>query len=168
MLATACGRAHGEASETMKITSAAFRDGEEIPVRHTCDGDDVSPPLSWSSAPSGTQAYALIVDDPDAPRGTWVHWVVSDIPAEVRELAEDASRANAGGGVQGTNDFQRVGWGGPCPPPGPAHRYVFKLYALDQPLALERGMTKRDLTAAMDGHVLSSAQLVGRYARARR
>ena len=161
------GTARGEAPVAMKIESTAFEEGGTIPQRHTCDGDDVSPPLRWHGAPSGTQAFALIADDPDAPRGTWVHWVAYDLPADVEELPAGASRQGAAGATQGQNDFGRTGYGGPCPPPGPAHRYYFKLYALDQPLGLAAGKTKSEIEAAMEGHVLASAQLMGRYARAR-
>jgi len=153
------------------LTSAAFRDGAGIPVKYTCDGVDVSPPLSWSGAPAGTGGFALIVDDPDAPAGTWVHWVLYNLPAAVFELPENIAKVESldlGGARQGRNDFRRPGYGGPCPPPGPAHRYFFKLYALAAPLTLKAGAQKRDVEAAMEGHVLATAQLMGTYGRSKR
>jgi len=153
------------------LTSAAFQDGATIPRKHTCDGVDVSPPLAWSGAPAGTRGFALIADDPDAPGGTWVHWVLYHLPAEVFELPENIAKVESldlGGARQGRNDFRRPGYGGPCPPPGPAHRYFFKLYALDTRLELKAGAQKKDVEAAMEGHVLGSAQLMGTYARSKR
>ncbi len=153
------------------LTSAALKDGATIPGKYTCDGVDVSPPLAWSGAPAGTRSFALIADDPDAPGGTWVHWVLYNLPAEVSELPENIAKVESldlGGARQGRNDFRRPGYGGPCPPPGPAHRYFFKLYALDMRLELKAGAQKKDVEAAMEGHVLGSAQLMGTYARQRR
>jgi Raf kinase inhibitor-like YbhB/YbcL family protein len=153
------------------LTSAAFKDGATIPGKYTCDGVDVSPPLAWSGAPAGTRGFALIADDPDAPGGTWVHWVLYHLPAEVSELPENIAKVESldlGGARQGRNDFRRPGYGGPCPPPGPAHRYFFKLYALDTRLELKAGAQKKDVEAAMEGHVLGSAQLMGTYARSKR
>jgi len=152
------------------LTSSAFTEGAPIPAKHTCDGADVSPPLAWSGAPSGAAAFALIMDDPDAPAGTWVHWVLYDLPARSSALAENVAKTEAlkDGAVQGRNDFPRTGYGGPCPPPGKAHRYFFKLYALDAPLGLKPGATKRDVERAMQGHVLATAQLMGTYARRKR
>jgi len=153
------------------LTSTAFRDGAAIPVKHTCDGVDASPPLAWSDAPAGTRSFALIADDPDAPAGSWVHWVVYNLPAAVAELPENVAKVEAldlGGARQGRNDFRRPGYGGPCPPPGPAHRYFFTLYALDAPLTLKAGAQRKDVETAMEGHVLGSAQLMGTYARQRR
>ena len=153
------------------LTSTAFRDGAAIPVKHTCDGLDVSPPLAWSGAPAGTRSFALIADDPDAPAGSWVHWVVYNLPAAVAELPENVAKVEAldlGGARQGRNDFRRPGYGGPCPPPGPAHRYFFTLYALDTPLTLKAGAQRKDVETAMEGHVLGSAQLLGTYARRKR
>jgi len=153
------------------LTSAAFKDGAPIPGKYTCDGGDVSPPLTWSGAPAGTRSVALIADDPDAPGGTWVHWVLYNLPAEVSELPENIAKVESldlGGARQGRNDFRRPGYGGPCPPPGPAHRYFFKLYALDAPLTLKPGAQKKDVDAAMEGHVLGTAQLIGTYARQKR
>ncbi|HXL52771.1 MAG TPA: YbhB/YbcL family Raf kinase inhibitor-like protein [Gemmatimonadales bacterium] len=153
------------------LTSSAFKDGATIPGKHTCDGVDVSPPLAWSGTPAGTRSVALIADDPDAPGGTWVHWVLYNLPAEVSELPENIAKVESldlGGARQGRTDFRRPGYGGPCPPPGPAHRYFFKLYALDTRLELKAGAQKKDVEAAMEGHVLGSAQLMGTYARQKR
>src|SRR5882724_6086626 len=153
------------------LTSTAFTDGAAIPVKHTCDGVDVSPPLAWSGAPAGTRSFALIADDPDAPAGSWVHWVVYNLPAAVAELPENVAKVEAldlGGARQGRNDFRHPGYSGPCPPPGPAHRYSFKLYALDTRLTLKSGAQKKDVEAALEGHALGSAQLMGTYARQRR
>jgi len=153
------------------LTSGAFKDGTAIPVKHTCDGADVSPPLAWSGPPEGTRSFALIVDDPDAPAGTWVHWVLYNVPAAVSELPENVAKVESldlDGARQGRNDFRRPGYGGPCPPAGPAHRYFFKLYALDAPLKLKAGAQNKDIEAAMQGHVLGSAQLIGTYARQKR
>ena len=153
------------------LTSTAFTDGAAIPVKHTCDGGDVSPPLAWSGAPAGTRCFVLVADDPDAPAGSWVHWVVYNLPAAVSELPENVAKVEAldlGGARQGRNDFRRPGYGGPCPPPGPAHRYLFTLYALDAPLTLKAGAQRKDVETAMEGHVLGSAQLLGTYARQKR
>lgn len=154
-------------SMAWELKSRAFRPGGEIPTRHTCDGPDLSPPLEWSTPPSGTRELVLIVDDPDAPRGTWVHWVLYGIPPERRELPEGIARQEVvpGVGTQGLNDFRQVGYGGPCPPPGPAHRYFFKLYALGTALGLPPRKTKAEVLRALQGHVLAEAELVGRYRR---
>jgi Raf kinase inhibitor-like YbhB/YbcL family protein len=151
----------------LKLNTAAFRDGGEIPKKFTCDGGDASPQLIWEDPPAGTKSFALIVDDPDAPSGTWVHWVVFNLPAEARTLPESVPRGEQvqGGGSQGRNDFPQIGYGGPCPPPGKPHRYFFKLYALDAQLNLMPGATKADVEQAMQGHVLAKAQLIGRYRR---
>lgn len=151
----------------MELKSAAFQPDADIPRKYTCDGTDVSPPLRWENAPSGAKAFALIADDPDAPVGTWVHWVIYDLPGETRELAEGVATSEtlSSGARQGTNDFRRVGYGGPCPPSGPAHRYFFKLYALDAPTNLKPRATKQQLLEAMKGHIRAEAQLMGRYKR---
>jgi Raf kinase inhibitor-like YbhB/YbcL family protein len=150
-----------------ELSSPAFTAGGDIPVAHTCDGPDVSPPLRWGDPPPPTKSLALVVDDPDAPAGTWVHWVLYGMPATFRALPEGVAARNtvAGIGTQGLNDFRKVGYGGPCPPRGPAHRYVFTLYALDAALHLPARKTKADLVKAMAGHVLAQAELVGRYGR---
>jgi Raf kinase inhibitor-like YbhB/YbcL family protein len=152
---------------TLQLTSPAFKEGETIPKQHTGDGPDVSPSLRWSEPPAGTKAFALICDDPDAPRRTWVHWVVYNVPAAGRELTEGTPpQESFGTGVkQGKNDFGKIGYGGPAPPPGKPHRYFFKLYALDVLLELPAGATKDEVIAAMKGHVLAEGQLMGRYGR---
>ncbi len=157
----------------LTIRSAAFAEGAEIPTRHTCEGEDVSPPLEWSGAPSGAKSLALIVDDPDAPdpaapRMTWVHWVLYDMPPSAPGLAEGVARAALPGGtLQGANDWKRTGWGGPCPPIG-RHRYFFKLFALDVALGDLRTPTKAQVEQAMKGHVLAQAQTMGTYQKRRR
>jgi Raf kinase inhibitor-like YbhB/YbcL family protein len=150
----------------MNITSTAFNKGDPIPRKYTCDGQDMSPPLSWSGAPSGTKAFALIADDPDAPGGTWVHWVLYNIPAGTTDLKEGvpASKTLPDGTVQGINDFKKPGYGGPCPPGG-THRYFFKLYALSAILELETGATEQELLRAMDGNILGETRLMGTYSR---
>jgi len=150
----------------IELTSPAFEDGGTIPKQYTRDGPDVSPPLAWTAVPKGTKSLALICDDPDAPMGTWVHWVIFNLPSDVGELPKNvpALRALASRAKQGTNDFGRIGYGGPCPPSG-THRYYFKLYALDTELNLEAGATKAELLDALDGHVLGEGQLMGRYSR---
>lgn len=151
----------------MEIKSSAFQNGGEIPRKYTCDGADLSPPLGWENTPSGTKAFALIADDPDAPVGIWVHWVLYDLPAETKELAEGVkpSETLTSGAKQGINDFRKIGYGGPCPPPGPAHRYFFKLYALDAEAKLKPRATKQQLLNTIKGHILGEAQLMGRYKR---
>jgi Raf kinase inhibitor-like YbhB/YbcL family protein len=152
---------------TMQLTSNAFKEGQPIPVQHTCDGKDLSPPLKWTGAPPGTKSFALIVDDPDAPVGTWVHWVLYDVPGNATELSEGVPKTQyvAGNAKQGMNDFKHLGYGGPCPPPGKAHRYFFKLYALDHVIGIKPGTTKKDVEAAMQTHVLAQSQLMGTYQR---
>lgn len=158
----------GGQAMAFEIKSTAFSDKGMIPARYTCDGEDVSPALSWSDPPAGTRSFALISDDPDAPAGTWVHWVLYNIPGERRSLTEALPKEKKfpDGMIQGTTDFRRVGYGGPCPPGG-THRYFFKLYALDTVLALSPGVTKQDLLKAMEGHQLAEATLMGRYQRRR-
>lgn len=150
----------------MELKSIAFDEGKPIPSKYTCDGPDLSPPLTWSGIPAGTKSLALICDDPDAPVGTWVHWVYYDIPASIGGLPEGVQPdgAPSPGGTQGKNDFRRIGYGGPCPPGG-THRYIFRLYALDTILGLAGAATKKDLLAAMEGHILNQAQLMGTYKR---
>ena len=151
----------------MQLTSTAFTEGAAIPPKFTCDARNVSPPLKWSGVPAGAKSLALIVDDPDAPSGTWVHWVLYDLPASVSELPEDLAKSQyvAGGAKQGLNDFKHLGYGGPCPPHGKPHRYLFKLYALDLLLDLKPGLTKKDLETAMEKHILAQGQLMGTYQR---
>jgi Raf kinase inhibitor-like YbhB/YbcL family protein len=149
------------------LESSAFKTGSQIPRKYTCDGDDVSPELSWGEPPQGTKSFALIADDPDAPAGTWVHWVIWDLHANTRKLPEGVAKTDkiSTGGMQGITDFRRVGYGGPCPPPGKPHRYFFKLYALDTLLNLKAGAKKKDVERAMQGHVLEQAELMGTYKR---
>jgi Raf kinase inhibitor-like YbhB/YbcL family protein len=153
----------------MTITSPAFELGRPIPAKYTCEGEDVSPPLQWRDVPADAKSLSLICDDPDAPVGTWVHWVVYDLPLTTGELTEKVpmSQTLPDGAKQGRNDFKRVGYGGPCPPPGKPHRYYFKLYALDTQLGLKPGATKRELLQTMEGHILAEAQLMGTYQRRR-
>ena len=155
----------GEAME-LKITSSAFHEGEIIPQKYTCDGADISPPLAWDAVPMNTKSLALISDDPDAPVGTWVHWVLYNIPPTIKELPENIlpHKTIESGAQQGTNDFRMIGYGGPCPPRG-THRYYFKLYALDKVLDTEPGLTKAHLLKAMEGHIVAQGQLMGRYQR---
>jgi len=147
-----------------ELSSTAFKAGEPIPTRHTCRGEDVSPPLAWSGAPKATRSFALICDDPDAPLATWVHWVYYDIPALVQALPEaiGPSEHPAPGGTSGMNSFRKAGYGGPCPPFG-THRYFFRLYALDTVLGLKAGATKKELVKAVNGHILGQAELMGTY-----
>ena len=152
---------------SLEVTSAAFTNGSEIPTEHTCDGDDRSPPLSWTGVPSETRSIALIADDPDAPRGTWVHWVLYGIALDVSELPGGVPSRDSleGGARHGINDFGRKEYGGPCPPPGGPHRYYFKVYALDTEISLGPGATKQAVEQAMQGHILAQGELMGRYRR---
>jgi len=150
----------------IKITSSAFEEGGMIPAKYTCDGADVSPPLQWDVVPEGTKSIALICDDPDAPMGTWVHWVLFNLPCDAKELVENipAEETLPNGARQGVSDFGRIGYGGPCPPSG-THRYFFKIYALDAEVGLEAGINKHQLLKAMEGHILGQGRLVGKYKR---
>lgn len=150
-----------------RLTSTAFSEEGEIPRDYTCDGADRSPPLAWSDPPAGTRAFALVCDDPDAPAGTWAHWVLYDLAGEARSLAAGVppERKLASGAKQGQNDFGRTGYGGPCPPRGPAHRYFFRIYALDSLTPLGPGALKSQLLAAVQGHILGETHLMGRYRR---
>jgi Raf kinase inhibitor-like YbhB/YbcL family protein len=160
--------AREESAMTMTVTSAAFQQGGEIPTRHTCQGPDKSPPLAWSGIPSNAKSLALIVDDPDAPdpaapKTTWVHWVVYNLPPGVSGLSEGVSPAALpAGALTGNNDWQRAAYGGPCPPVG-RHRYFFKLYALDTTLPDLSHPNKATLEKAMKGHVIAHAELIGTY-----
>jgi Raf kinase inhibitor-like YbhB/YbcL family protein len=150
----------------MQLTSSAFKNMQPIPRDYTCDGKNISPPLSWKGAPAGTRSFALIVDDPDAPGGSWTHWIVFDLPADISDLSGDAKSQFTSGGVkEGSNDFKHVGYGGPCPPAGKAHRYLFKLYALDAMLGLKSGASKKEVEAALAKHILGQGQLIGMYQR---
>ncbi|MDO8548806.1 MAG: YbhB/YbcL family Raf kinase inhibitor-like protein [Ignavibacteria bacterium] len=149
----------------MKIQSSGFKEGEKIPSKFTCDGENVSPQLSWSDFPNKTKTFALIVDDPDAPSGTFVHWVVYNIPSGITKLPEGTTSKNLPEGTnQGTNHMGDSDYGGPCPPSG-THRYYFKFYALDSEVQLKAGAGKRDLLKSMEGHILAEAQLMGKYER---
>jgi Raf kinase inhibitor-like YbhB/YbcL family protein len=150
----------------LTVTSPAFKEGEMIPRKHACDDRNASPPLAWTEPPAGTGSLALICDDPDAPVGTWVHWVLFNIPASTRELPESVAPENtlAYGERQGRNGWGEIGYGGPCPPSG-THRYYFKLYALDKTLDLGPGAAKAEVERAMQGHILAQGQLMGRYKR---
>ena len=150
-----------------ELRSPAFSSSGEIPVTYTCDGADLSPPLSWSDPPTKTKGFALIADDPDAPAGTWVHWVLYGLAGTLPELPEGVPAQDTvpGIGTQGVNDFRKVGYGGPCPPRGPGHRYFFRLYALDIELTLPLRKTKQDLLKAIEGHVLGRVELMGWYMR---
>ena len=155
----------------MELTSNAFDAGGMIPGKHTCDGEDVSPALSWSGAPPTTASFVIIMDDPDAPPGTWIHWVLYDLPGDLGVLkpalpkTEKLESGAAHGACWGVNSFSRVGYYGPCPPPGAPHRYYFRLYALDTRLELPPGLTKQQILRAMEGHVLAEAELMGKYGR---
>ncbi|MSS71532.1 MAG: YbhB/YbcL family Raf kinase inhibitor-like protein [Candidatus Latescibacteria bacterium] len=151
----------------IRLTSPAFTEGASIPARHTCYGKDLSPPLKWRGAPLRTRNFALTCDDPDAPGGDWVYWVLYNIPPSVTEIPEGIPLKEVvlNSAKQGLNDFRRIGYGGPCPPPGGPHRYVFKLYALNTELSLKPGAAMRDLLRAMEGNILAEGQLKGTYKR---
>ena len=155
-----------EVNMQFKLTSPAFEEEGMIPKKYTCDAEDISPPLTWESVPEGTKSLAIICDDPDAPVGTWVHWVLFNLPPDTKKLIEEVSTTETleNGAKQGTNDFGNIGYGGPCPPGG-THRYFFKLYAMDIMLNLEAGIKKTDLLNAMEGHIIFETQLMGKYTR---
>lgn len=157
----------GGSAVKIDISSDDFKEGETIPATYTGDGKNTSPSLRWTGAPEGTKSLALICDDPDAPRKTWVHWVIFNIPSSSHGLPEAVPTREtlADDARQGKNDFGKIGYGGPSPPPGKPHRYYFKLYALDTGLDLPAGSTKDELLGAMKGHVLAEGQLMGRYGR---
>jgi Raf kinase inhibitor-like YbhB/YbcL family protein len=149
------------------LSSSSFPREGEIPKKFTCDGADVSPELSWSSAPQGTQSFVLIADDPDAPSGTWTHWVLFNVPATTKSLSAGVARVDElpGGERQGRNDFHKIGYNGPCPPPGKAHRYFFKLFGVDKLLDAKPGASRQEVEQAMQGHVLGKAEWMGKYQR---
>jgi Raf kinase inhibitor-like YbhB/YbcL family protein len=151
----------------LQIESTAFAESGDIPIRFTCDGDDTSPPLAWSEPPPETQSLALIAEDPDAPGGTWDHWVLFNIPAAIHLLPQGvpADPLPNGLGIHGSNSWHRLGYGGPCPPTGSTHRYYFYVYALDTDLSLEAGSTKQEIRQAMQGHILAQGSLMARYGR---
>lgn len=156
----------GEVTMALTITSSAFEEGGMIPRKYTCDSEDISPPLRIDGVPDDAKSLALISDDPDAPVGTWVHWVLYNLPPDTRDLPENmpTDEQLENGARHGMTDFKRFGYGGPCPPGG-THRYFFKVYALDTILDLSGRVTKRDVEAAMKGHILSEGQLMGKYQR---
>jgi Raf kinase inhibitor-like YbhB/YbcL family protein len=151
----------------MNITSAAFENGQVVPRKHTCQGDDASPALLWNDVPAGAKSLALICNDPDAPVGDWVHWVIYNLPTSLNGLPEGVPPTETlpNGAHQGLNDFRRSGYGGPCPPPGKPHRYFFTLYALDATLPPKEHATRRDFMRAIQGHVLAEAKVMGTYKR---
>ena len=160
------GAGEGEAM-AFELTSSAFVPGQALPPRHTCDAQDLSPHLVWTDPPAGTASFALIVEDPDAPMGTWIHWAIYDIPPDSRGLPEGVAPLETlpDGARHGVNDFGRVGYGGPCPPPGNPHRYFFRLYALDSKIGLPPRVPKPQLLKAIHAHTLGEARLMGTYGR---
>lgn len=152
---------------TIVLSSTAFKEGEKIPVRYTCDGQDISPDLTWDESPQLTEVFVLIVDDPDAPGGIFTHWVLFNIPSNIYQFGEGVPTQGQleNGTLQGKNDFGRIGYGGPCPPKGSSHRYRFTIYALDQRLKLEAGVSKKQVVNAMQDHILAQGRLTGTYQR---
>jgi Raf kinase inhibitor-like YbhB/YbcL family protein len=171
LLVVASGCIAGEKKEVVMenivISTDAFQSGGNIPKEYTCDGGDISPGLSWSNIPAKTQSVALIVDDPDAPMGTFTHWVIYNLPADKKELPKGVpkTRVLKDGSIQGVNDFGETGYNGPCPPPGKPHRYFFKIYALDKKLEISGEVSKGKLEKAMQEHILAKGELIGRYGR---
>ncbi len=151
--------------QNISISAEAFRDGDTIPDEYTCEGDDVSPALSWKGIPAEAKSIALIMDDPDAPGRTFVHWVLFNMPANTQKLPKGLPGSLGDGSLQGMTDFGRTGYGGPCPPPGKPHRYYFKIYALDTKLNLPAGASKKQVEDTMKGHILAKGELMGKYAR---
>jgi Raf kinase inhibitor-like YbhB/YbcL family protein len=149
------------------ITSSSFSNSGDIPKKFTCDGADVSPELSWTDPPQATQSFVLIADDPDAPSGTWTHWVLFGLPSTTNSLPESVSKIDElpGGERQGRNDFHKIGYSGPCPPPGKPHRYFYRLYALDRNLDLKPGASREEVERAMEGRILGQAEWMGKYQR---
>jgi Raf kinase inhibitor-like YbhB/YbcL family protein len=149
------------------LSSSDFENGSTIPKNFTCDGADVSPELSWSDAPKETQSFALIADDPDAPVGTWTHWVIYNLAADTKSTPQNVNKIDQlpDGVMQGRNDFRKIGYGGPCPPTGKPHRYFFRLYALDTKLNLKAGASRQEVEQAMNRHVVGQAELMGKYGR---
>jgi len=152
---------------TLELTSTAIVEGEMISSQYTCDGDDVSPPLTWVGVPDQTERLALVLEDIDSVKGVWSHWVVYDMPPEGKELSEGVSPTfpRPGGGLEGRNDFGNIGYGGPCPSDGKTHRYVVRLYALDRRLGLTPGATREEVLERIEGHIIEEAELMGRYRR---
>jgi Raf kinase inhibitor-like YbhB/YbcL family protein len=167
LLASGCITKQEDNMEKISISAEGFKDGTTIPDVYTCKGKDISPSLSWKGIPAGTKSIALIMDDPDAPGGTFVHWVLYNVPAQIQKLPEGMSHDKilSDGSMQGMTDFGRTGYGGPCPPPGKPHRYYFKIYALDSRIELSPGASKKQLENAMAGHILAKGEIVGIYKR---
>jgi len=158
-------RVMGSPDAVLKLTTSSFRPDSEIPKRFTCKGDDASPALSWNDPPAGTRTFALVVNDPDAPGGNFIHWVIYDLPASTRSLPEGVAQgSDAAGGRQGTNSFGKTGYNGPCPPPGNAHRYFFRLWALDSTFDLQKA-TAQELESSMRGHILAQGEIMARFRR---
>jgi Raf kinase inhibitor-like YbhB/YbcL family protein len=151
-------------NKKMTLSSSAFKDGQPIPADYTCDGKNISPQLSWGGAPGNTQSLMLLVDDPDAPSGVWTHWILFNLLTDTSELPEDFAKSPSTA-KQGTNDFKKPGYGGPCPPSGKVHRYFFRIFALDTTLNLPAGASRKEIDAAMAKHVLAMGQLMGTYQR---
>ena len=151
----------------LSMSSPVFQEGQRVPAKYTCQGQDISPPLAWSEPPTETRSFALIMDDPDAPGGVFTHWVLFNIPPDSHGLPEavPVQARLSSGALQGNNDFGKIGYGGPCPPPGHPHRYQFTLYASDQTLDLKAGASKKQVLNAIQGHILAQAQLTGTYQR---
>jgi Raf kinase inhibitor-like YbhB/YbcL family protein len=159
-------KVEGDKTMAITVTSSTFKEGGMIPAKYTCDGQNISPPLQWEGAPRGTKSFALISDDPDAPIGIWIHWVMWNIPAEANQLPEGIPQVKQlqDGSIQGLNSYPRCGYSGPCPPSG-THRYYFKIYALDAMLDLPASSTNKDLLKAMKEHILAEGSLMGKYQR---
>ena len=159
--------AKDDATTTIVVSSTAFKEGDRIPVIYTCDGQDISPALTWDELPEQTEVFVLIVDDPDAPGGVFTHWVLFNIPASIHQFGESIPTQEQleNGALQGRNDFGKIGYRGPCPPSGRSHRYRFTIYALDQHLNLKAGASKKQVVDAMQGHILAQGQLTGTYQR---
>lgn len=155
------------APKKMKLTSTAFKEGQPIPAKYTCDDKNVSPPLRWSDIPKNAKTLFIMCEDPDAPGGAWLHWTLFNLPVAVTEMGEAVPNKDPlpHGALQGLNDFQNVGYGGPCPPPGKAHRYIFKIYALDSQLQLKSGAGKKELLKTIEDHIIGEGQLMGTYQR---
>ncbi len=158
---------NGGELKMIKVESPAFDYGEFIPIKYTCDSLDVSPSINWKDFPENTKSFVIIMDDPDAPIGTFTHWIVYDIPKETNSLPEDFPKEKQVGNIkQGINDFRKIGYGGPCPPPGKPHRYFFKVYALDiESLGLPAGATRKQVEVKMNGHIIAKGELMGKYGR---
>jgi Raf kinase inhibitor-like YbhB/YbcL family protein len=165
LLAAGCITKEDNNMEKISISADGFKEGDTIPDEFTCNGKDISPSLSWEGIPAGTKSISLIMDDPDAPGGTFVHWVIYNIPAGTLKLPKGMPSNLTDGSMQGMTGFGQSGYGGPCPPPGKPHRYYFKVYALDINLVLPPGASKNQLESAMKGHILAKGELMGKYQR---